>query len=155
LHAIEAPGTLDGGDVLVVGRRVYVGRSARTSADGISQLRQILAPFAYPVVELEVMGCLHLKSAVTTAGERLLLLNPQCVARDPFVDVDFVEVDTGEPYGANALRIGDRVIYPSAYPRTRERLEARGVDLRLVDASELAKAEGAVTCCSLVFDVEH
>src|SRR5262249_38464998 len=69
LHAIEAPGTLDGGDVLVVGRRVYVGRSARTSADGISQLRQILAPFAYPVVELEVMGCLHLKSAVTTAGE--------------------------------------------------------------------------------------
>ena len=152
LRSIEAPGTLDGGDVLSVGRRVYVGRSGRTNDDGIAQMRAMLD--GYEVVGVDVTGCLHLKSAVTAIGERLLLINPGWVSRRLFGDCDFVEVDATERYAANALRIGDVVIYPTSFPKTAERLVRRGIQLRMVDASELAKAEGAVTCCSVIFESE-
>lgn len=152
LRFIEPPGTLDGGDVALVGRHVYVGRSGRTNDDGIAQMRAILAGSGYTVTGVDVTGCLHLKSAVTSVGDHLLLVNPKWVARDIFADCDVVEVDPAEPYAANALRVAEQVIYPVAFPRTAKRLERRGVRLREVDASELAKAEGALTCCSLIFE---
>jgi dimethylargininase len=151
LHYIVAPGTVDGGDVLVVGRRVYVGRSARTNADGLAQMRVVMARAGYEVIGVDVTGCLHLKSAVTAVGERLLAINPMWAPKRIFTGCEFVDVDEREPYAANALKIGGTVIYPASYPATAERLERQGVHLRMVDASELAKAEGAVTCCSLVF----
>jgi dimethylargininase len=150
LEVIQPPGTVDGGDVLAAGRRVYVGRSSRTNADAIAQLRQLLTPFGYSVSEIEVRGCLHLKSAVTAVADDLLLANPEWIAKRAFEGFDFVDVDPAEPTAANALRVGDDVIYSSAFPRTTERLARRGLALRVVDASELAKAEGAVTCCSLM-----
>jgi dimethylargininase len=146
---IDAPGTVDGGDVLVLGRRVYVGRSARTNDAGIAQIRAMLD--GYEVVGVDVIGCLHLKSAVTAVGEGLLLINPRWVSRAAFAGCDFVDVDEGEHHAANALRIGDVVVYPTSFPKTAQQLERRGITLRMVDASELAKAEGAVTCCSLIF----
>ena len=151
LNFIDAPGTVDGGDVLVVGRRVYVGRSGRTNDAGIARMRAILEPAGYDVAGVDVTGCLHLKSAVAAVGEGLLLINPQWVSRTVFTGCEFVDIDPAERSAANALRIRDVVIYPTSFPKTAERLTRRGVRLRMVDVSELAKAEGAVTCCSLVF----
>jgi dimethylargininase len=149
---IEAPATLDGGDVLVVGRDVYVGVSARTNAAGVEQLRAILGRWRYAVHAVPVRGCLHLKSAVTRVGERLLLINRDWVPAEAFAGFELLDVHPEEPFGANALLVGNRVIYPTAFPRTRERLERRGVRVEAVEAGELAKAEGGVTCCSLVFE---
>jgi dimethylargininase len=152
LRRLEAPATLDGGDVLLVGRTVFVGQSARTNRAGIDQLRRILGDHGYTVAGVDVAGCLHLKSAVTAVGDHLLLINPAWVSREALPGADFVDVHPEEPYAANALRIGDRVLHPERFVRTRERLEREGVIVRTVEVGELAKAEGAVTCCSLVFE---
>jgi dimethylargininase len=114
-------------------------------------MQEFLAPFGYEVRGVQVTGCLHLKSAVTQAGEDLLLVNPAWVEKGQFPGMEFIDVDPAEPYAANAVLVGDRLIYPSAFPRTRGRLAGAGRQLVMVDASELAKAEGAVTCCSLIF----
>ena len=152
LVRMEAPATLDGGDVLRVGRTLYVGRSARTNADGIEAVGRLLRPYDYRVVPVAVDGCLHLKSAVTAVGDGVLLFNPAWVSADAFPGCDAMPVVPGEPYAANGLRIGDTLVYGAQFPRTRAQLERRGLHVVPVDLSELAKAEGAVTCCSLVFD---
>ncbi|OFV92449.1 MAG: dimethylargininase [Acidobacteria bacterium RIFCSPLOWO2_12_FULL_65_11] len=154
LCTIEAPGTVDGGDVLVVGRRVFVGRSRRTNEAGIDQMQCALEPHGYQVEPVDVSHCLHLKSAVTAVGDGLLLTNPAWVPPGPFRSFDRIEVHPDEPWAANALWVGDGVIYPAAWPRTGERLETRGVKVCTVEASELAKAEGAVTCCSLILETK-
>lgn len=147
---IEAPATLDGGDVLVVGKRVFVGRTGRTNDEGVVQLRAALAPHGYTIEAIAVTGCLHLKTAVTAVDDRTVLLNPAWVDARALGGLDCIEVDPAEPMGANVVRVGDALLYGASYPRTRARLEARGYRPVCVDASELAKAEGAVTCCSLV-----
>ncbi|MGH7545521.1 MAG: dimethylarginine dimethylaminohydrolase family protein [Gemmatimonadota bacterium] len=151
LAAIEPPATLDGGDVLAVGRTVYVGLSSRTDRAGTLQLKARLAAFRYDVRPVEVRGCLHLKSAATQVADETLLIHPGWVAPDAFDGLDLVEIDRREPFAANALRIGQTVVCAAAFPRTRERLEARGIPTVAVDVSELAKAEGGLTCCSVVF----
>jgi dimethylargininase len=151
---IQEPGTIDGGDVLVVGRRVFVGRSTRTNQEAAAQMRAMLAPFEYLVDEVTVTGCLHLKSAVTALADDLLLANAAWIDRDAFQAFTIVEIDPQEPMAANAVRAGDRIIYPTAFPRTAERITRHGLQLTTIDASELAKAEGAVTCCSLIFRVD-
>lgn len=150
LAAIEAPGTLDGGDVLVRGRSVFVGHSTRTNAGGIAQLRMLLAPYGYTVVTLETRGCLHLKSAVTAIDPSTVLVNPSWVSPELFSEFDVIAVAPEEPGAANVVSINGRVIAASAYPRTIERLIGRGLDVLAVDASELAKAEGALTCGSIL-----
>ena len=147
---ITAPGTLDGGDVLSVGRSVFVGRTDRTNLEGISQLRAAIAPHGYTVRGIDVTGCLHLKTAVTAVDDTTVLLNPDWVDPAVFARFRVIEVDPLEPMGANVLRIGEHLVYGASYPRTQARLEQLGYALRTVDASELAKAEGAVTCCSVV-----
>lgn len=151
LAAIEAPGTLDGGDVLHVGHTLYVGHSARSNREGISQLEALVAPYAYKVVPVETRGCLHLKTAVTQVAPGLLLLNPAWVDSRAFRDADIVQVDPAEVHAANALWLPGGVIYPRSFPRTRERLAARRVPVVSVDMSETEKAEGGVTCCSVIF----
>ena len=147
---ITAPATLDGGDVLVVGRRVLVGRTARTNAEGIAQLTALLTPHGYTVEGIAVTGCLHLKTAVTALDDTTVLCNPAWVDPAALAPLRTVAVHPDEPMGANVLRIGDRLLYDEVHTRTRSRLEDLGYRLHLVDASELAKAEGAVTCCSLI-----
>ena len=153
LRFIEAPGTVDGGDVLVAGRRVFVGRSSRTNAAAVAQMRAILAPHGYSVCEVAVEGCLHLKSAVTAIGDDVLLANRAWIDPRAFADCEIVDVDRDEPSAANAVRVGGALVFPSAFPKTASRLAARGFTVHTVDASELAKAEGAVTCCSLIVDL--
>ncbi len=152
LHFISAPATLDGGDVLQVGKSVYVGLSRRSNPAGASQLTGVLAPLGFKVTAVTFRDCLHLKSAVTRVGAETLLVNPGWVDPGCFGGLKTIEVHPTEPYAANALLVSGRAVYSAGYPRTRERLERSGVRLEIVDMSELAKAEGAVTCCSLVFE---
>lgn len=152
LRFIEPPATIDGGDVLVAGTRVFIGRSSRTNADAVAQMRRLLIPRGYSVCELTVHDCLHLKSAVTCVDSGVLLLNPSWIDPGAFGGFEIVTVDPAEPSGANALRLRDRILYPAAFPRTAARLTAHGLRVTTVDASELAKAEGAVTCCSLIVE---
>ncbi len=152
LAYIQAPGTLDGGDVLVVGRTLYVGRSGRSNAAGITQLAKAVEPHGYTVTAVELKGCLHLKTAATLVAPGLLLINPAFVDRHAFADMDFLEVDPREPHAANAVLVGHRIIYPRSCPHTRERLLGRGLQVVSVDMSETEKAEGGVTCSSLIFE---
>jgi dimethylargininase len=150
LHEVEAPGMIDGGDVLVAGKQVFVGLSSRTNDAAAAQIARILQPHGYKVREVVVSGCLHLKSAATSLSDDLLLLNPEWIDPAVFQGFTRVEVDPREPAAANGLRLDDRVVFPASFPRTAERLERCGLRLHRVDATELAKAEGAVTCCSLI-----
>ncbi len=147
---METPATLDGGDVLRLGHTLYVGSSSRTNEAGLSALAHFVEPFGYTVVAVAFGGCLHLKSAATAIDEHAVLLNPEWVSADAFSDAEVTFVDPGEPYAANAVRIGGRLIHDVGHVRTRARLEELGYAVVTVDLSELAKAEGAVTCCSLL-----
>ncbi len=151
LLRIDAAGTLDGGDVLRIGKRVFVGMSARSNEAGRAQLRELLAPFGYNIEGVSTRECLHLKSAVTQIAEDTVLLNPAWLAdASPFAGYRIIEVDPGEEHGANAVRIGEAILYPDCFPKTLARLRAHGINVTTVDVSELQKAEGAVTCCSLL-----
>ena len=154
LRFIESPGTLDGGDIVCLGRWVFVGQSARTNIEATHQLAEILMPFGYTVTVARPTGCLHLQSAATVLldrpGDRVLLVNPAWIDPGVFGRVDVIGVDPAEPFAANALRAGDALIYSDQFPRTRSRLEAHGFRVVPVDVSELAKAEAGVTCCCLL-----
>jgi len=150
LAYIVEPGTLDGGDVLVMDREVFVGRSSRSNAEGIQQLRAAIEGRGYTVRELTPKGCLHLKSAVTRLGLNTVLVNPAWVDTAAFVGYEVVLVDPLEPFAANCLALAPAVVYPLGFPRTQRRLQSHGRLIMSVDVSELAKAEGAVTCCSLI-----
>ena len=149
---LVAPATLDGGDVLRLGRTLYVGRSGRSNPEGVEQLKSLLAPFDYEVVPLAFEGCLHLKSAVTALSDDVLLLNPAWLSAAGFGSRDCLSIDRREPHAANTLRIADTLVFPTHHPRTHELLVQRGFRVAAIDCSELAKAEGAVTCCSLIFE---
>jgi dimethylargininase len=155
LACIKAPGTLDGGDVLRAGQRIYVGVSGRTNAEGVRQLADLLAPRGYDVSAIEVRGCLHLKSAVSAVADDAILVNPRWVDVSRFRGFRRLEVHPDEPFAANALLVDETLVCAAAAPRTRERLGAAGFAVESVDVSELAKAEAGVTCCSLVFYVRH
>jgi len=154
LKFMESPATLDGGDVMRIGRTLFVGASSRTNADGIAQLRALLAEFGYEVIAVEVKGCLHLKSACTYVGKRCVLVNRAWVDVKPFAGFELLDVPASEPNAANALLIEEVVIMPSAFPQTRAMLEARGYKVQAIDVSELQKAEGGVTCKSVIFNGE-
>jgi len=151
IRRIQEPGTLDGGDVLRVGKTLFVGLSGRTNEEGMAQLRMLTAEFGYEVKPAALHDCLHLKSAVTAVGEGTLLGNSAWVNPRQFGAVEWIEVDAREPFAANALWVNDGVIYPRAFVHTAELLQKYlHARLDIVDASELAKAEGGVTCCSLI-----
>lgn len=149
---MRGPGTLDGGDVLRVDRTLYVGLSTRTDRAGIAELESLLAPYGYAVRAVPLIGCLHLKTAVTQVAPRALLINRNWVDPATFDRYDLIDVDPAEPMAANALLVGDRLVYPAAFPRTADRLRSHGVAVVTVDLSEVAKAEGGVTCCSILLN---
>lgn len=153
LFTIDPPGTIEGGDVLRVGRTLFVGVSTRTNRPGLEQFRRIVSAFDYGVEPVEVAGALHLKSAITCVGERTLLINRNWVDAYAFGDYDLIDVDPTEPFSANALLVGGGLIYPEQCERTRATLEGLGIRIVPVNVSELAKAEGGVTCCSVIFEV--
>jgi dimethylargininase len=152
IFKVVSPGTLDGGDVLQIGKTLYVGVTSRTNESGIKQLAEFVFPYEYKVEKVYVKGCLHLKSAVTLVGENILLINRSWIDTQQLGVKEYIDIDPAEPYAANALLVGNELVYPISFPKTLRRLERRGIHVRDVDVSELQKAEGAVTCCSLTFE---
>jgi dimethylargininase len=153
LEYVKSPGALEGGDVLRIGRKVFVGLSRRSNKEGIRQVRAILAPHGYEVIPVPVRGCLHLKSAVTYLGRNTVLANRGWFDAGAFRGSEFVDVAPEEPHAGNALALDDTVVFPTSFPRTRARLEERGFQVSLLDISELQKAESGLTCSSLLFEV--
>jgi dimethylargininase len=150
LVRVREPATLDGGDVLVFGKMIYVGLSTRSNQEAINQLDEMLVDSGYSVTGVELHDCLHLKSAVTRVDDRTLLINKSWIDPGYFEDFDLIEVDPSEPHAANCLPMGGSIIFPTAFPKTCAKLEERHYHVVNVNVSELAKAEGAVTCCSLI-----
>jgi len=151
LEYVSLPGTLEGGDVLRIGRKLFVGLTGRSNVEGIRQLAAILAPHKYEVITVPVTGCLHLKSAVTHLGRNTLLANRAWFDTTPLAGHEWIDVDPAEPHAANALALADTIIFPASFPRTRARIEARGFHVTSIDISELQKAESGLTCSSLLF----
>lgn len=148
-------GFVDGGDVLKIGRSLYVGRSTRTDADGIAALAEVARPLGYSVVEARLGNCLHLKTGATLAGPdargvEVLLYSERSVDPAQFAGVDPMAVDSAEPSAANCLRVGDRLLLPAGNPRTAGDLRDRGFHVVEIDISELQKAEAGLTCMSLI-----
>lgn len=150
LVRVSAPASVDGGDVLVLGKTIYIGLSTRSNMEAVEQLNESLGRFGYTVVGLALTDCLHLKTAVTRVDDRTLLINKNWVDADHFNGFDLIEVDASEPFAANCLPVNGSIIYPTTFPRTRHKLEEKGFRVVNVNLEELAKAEGAVTCCSLI-----
>jgi dimethylargininase len=149
VHRLDL-GSVDGGDVLRIGRVLYVGVSGRTDVEGAGALARAVAPLGYDVVPVELDACLHLKSAATWVDDGRVLLNPSWVDPAQFDGVEPLGVDPSEPFAANAVRLHDRLIVSAAFQRTAGRLEAAGFRVVPVDVSELQKAEAGVTCMSLI-----
>lgn len=152
LAFLTEPATLDGGDVMRIGRTLYVGVSVRTNRDGVEQLTNLLRPYDYEVKPVEVRGCLHLKSGCSYVGNRTVLANRAWIDSQELSAVETIDVPDEEPAAANALLVKDVVIIPASFPRTRALLEQQGFEVRSLDLSELQKAEAGVTCTSLIFE---
>jgi dimethylargininase len=149
---MQDPAKLEGGDVMRIGRDLFAGLSARTDLTGVEQLARELKPFGYRVTAMELRNCLHLKSACCYIGDGAILINRDLVDTEPLLGYRFVDVAPKEPGAANALRVNDTVVLPSAFPATAEVLRREGFRVAVVNVTELLKAESGVTCSSLLFD---
>ncbi len=152
VHHVHLPATIEGGDVLRVGKKLFVGVSSRTNRAGISTLSEIVSPFGYQVVPVEVSGCLHLKTGVTALNDESFVLNSAWIETSPFNDYLLIEVAHNEPFAANVLRVDENLILNGAYPLTAKKIQNAGFSFDLVDISELGKAEAGLTCMSLIFE---
>jgi dimethylargininase len=151
LRRVGAPATIEGGDVLRIGRTLYVGQSRRTNAEGFRQLRGIAEEFGYRAVPVPVDGCLHLKTACSYIGEERVLVNRAWIDAAPLSGLRLVDVPVAEPWGANVLLAGEEILTPASAPKTHELLLGLGCLVESIDISELQKAEAGLTCLSLLF----
>jgi dimethylargininase len=152
LKFIQPPATIEGGDVMLVDRTLYVGLSARTNNEGSLQLREIVEPYGYRIKTIETAGCLHLKTGCAYLGRQTILANRNWIDVQPLAGFDLIDVPEDEPCAANTLTIGDTVLTPSGFPKTRELIEERRFKTLMIDISELQKAEAGLTCLSLIFE---
>ena len=150
LAEIQPPGTLEGGDVLVIGTRLFVGLSARTNRAGFAQLRDLLELEGATVESLPVGESLHLLSDCTYLGRGVLLATAACVELPAFAGLEHIRVPPEEAYAANALAVDEFVIFPAGYPRTEALVREHGFTMLPVPLSEFAKADGGATCLSLL-----
>jgi dimethylargininase len=151
LATMESPATLDGGDCMRVGATIYVGRSARTNAAGVARLAQVFEPRGFLIVPIDLpAGVLHLKCVCAPLGDDRITLADDTLPRDAFRGLAIVSVPAAEAYAANLLVHGDRVVISDGFPRTRDAVVAAGFRPIAIATSELRKADGALTCLSLV-----
>ncbi|HJR34803.1 MAG TPA: arginine deiminase family protein [Gemmatimonadales bacterium] len=153
VRRLDRPGaTLEGGDVLRIGRTVYVGRSRRTNAAGIEAFWSVLDPLGYRLRVVPVEGCLHLKTACSSAGRGIVVLNPSWVSGEPFEQegLTVVPVASREPWAANVLEAAGTLLLPAGNRGTATRLRAAGLDPVDVEIGEFQKAEAGLTCMSLL-----
>lgn len=151
LVSIEPPGRIDGGDVLRAGRTIFVGCSSRSDEVGLAQLREIIEPVGYNMVQVDVHGCLHLKTGATALDDSTILCNPAWLDTSAFTGFDLLEIDPDEPFSGNVAQVGSHLIADATWTGTNQRLEDDKRAIALVQLTELAKAEGSVTCSSILF----
>lgn len=149
---ISLPATIEGGDVLRVGKKIFVGQSSRTNLEGVEELTRILEPRGYRVVRVRTKESLHLKSACTAIDEETLFVNPEWVELDAFRGFKLAYTPAEEPWSANLLRVGASVCVQAGFPRALELIERVAERVEVIDMSELRKAEAGLTCSSIVFE---
>ncbi len=151
IREINSPGTLEGGDVLQVDHKIYVGLTSRTNRSGLEQLETHVSKFGFEVIPVEVDQGLHLKSSCTYLGNGYVAMVPGRVQKGIFLEYNTIEVLPEEAPAADCLRVRDRVLVLEGYPATKRRIEAEGFDTISLEMSEFEKCEGALTCLSIVF----
>ena len=149
---ITLPATIDGGDVLRAGKNILVGLSTRTNEGGIEQLARIVEPLGYRVIPVKTSESLHFKSACTAINDGTLLVNRDWIKLDDLDGFDIVLTPDDEPEAANVLRVNDTLFVQAGFPGTMERLRSVHSKVETLDTSELRKAEGALTCLSIIFE---
>ncbi|MGB7924381.1 MAG: arginine deiminase family protein, partial [Pyrinomonadaceae bacterium] len=148
---IESPATLDGGDVVCLGKQIFVGRSSRTNLEGIKALSRIARPFGYDVTPVDVTGSLHLTTACSALDEETVLVNPRWIDAAPFARYWVLPVPEEEPWATNTVRVGDTLCVEAAAPRTLELVARHCPNVETIDISEFRKAEGSLSCLSILF----
>jgi dimethylargininase len=149
---ISLPATIEGGDVLRIGKKIFVGQSGRTNLEGIEELARILEPCGYRVVPVQTKGSLHLKSACTAIDEETLFVNPEWVELGAFRGFKLVYTPAEEPWSANILRVGAAVCVQAGFPGAVELIARVAGRIEIIDISELRKAEAGLTCSSIIFE---
>ena len=148
---IQVPGTVDGGDVLMIGSQFFIGISERTNKQGAEQLGCIFKEYGYTWTTVCVDAGLHLKSSVNYIGKNRLLITEKFADREEFKEYDTIIVNKTEEYAANTLLINNSLIIPKGFPNTIKKLESTGFDIIELDVSEVRKMDGGLTCMSLRF----
>ena len=151
LAHIQAPGRLDGGDVLIIGRHALIGVSERSNPEGAEQLGEILEDHGYTWSAVPVAEGLHFKSSVNWVGGKNLIITEDFAGMDELEDFHQIVVDPEETYAANVLWINGTLLMPVGYPKTRKQLAALGLPIVELDTSEARQMDGGLTCMSLRF----
>ena len=147
---ITKPGTIDGGDVLKIGKKIFIGNSARTNEEGIRQVATVVYPEGYQVIPVKIQNTLHLKSVCTYLGKGCILLAEDYLDETFFLEYEMIIVPKDEEYCANCLVVSGNVLIPKGFPKTKGLIERKGFPVVELDMSEIEKAEGALTCLSVI-----
>lgn len=151
MHHILSPGTLDGGDVMMVGDTFYVGESARTNAEGIRQFSDILSQYGYRCIPVDLKEVLHLKTGVNYLEHNHLLVSGEFVDNPLFDSFHKIVIPENEAYAANCIWVNDTIIVPEGYPKVLAKIKELGYPTICVDVSEFRKLDGGLSCLSLRF----
>lgn len=151
IEYIKEPGTLEGGDVMMIGDHFYVGLSKRTNREGAKQLMKALEKYGMSGSIVEMSEMLHLKSGLAYLEDNVLLVTGEFINKLEFEGFNKIIIDEEETYSANCIRVNDYVLVPAGYPKTKEKIRAAGFKVIVVDTSEYRKVNGGLSCLSLRF----
>lgn len=151
IESIKAPGTLEGGDVMMIGNHFFVGKSARTNAEGIKQFSKILNKYDLTCSEINLEEVLHLKTGVNYIENNNLLVSGEFINKKEFDSYNKIIIPKSEEYAANCIWINGTVIIPEGYPIVKNLISNLGYNIITVDTSEFRKIDGGLSCLSLRF----
>ncbi|UYP45022.1 hypothetical protein NEF87_001307 [Candidatus Lokiarchaeum ossiferum] len=151
IKIITAPGTLEGGDVMRIGSKYYVGLSDRTNHNGFNQFREICSQFNFEANAIEMNEMLHLKTGVNYLGDNTILVAGEFIEKEEFKSFTKIIVDPTESYAANCIRINANIIMPKGFPILKAKLQKIGVSILELEMSEFQKLDGGLSCLSLRF----
>lgn len=151
IEYIKEPGTLEGGDVMMVGDHFYIGLSERTNREGAEQLIKALGKYGMSGSIVEISEMLHLKSGLAYLEDNVLLVTDEFINNLEFKKFNKIMIDEEETYSANCIRVNDYVLVPAGYPKTKEKIKAAGFKIIVIDTSEYRKINGGLSCLSLRF----
>ncbi len=151
LEYVKEPGTLEGGDVMMVKDHFYIGLSKRTNREGAEQLIKALGKYGMSGSIVEISEMLHLKSGLAYLEDNVLLVTGEFINNLEFKKFNKIMIDEEEAYSANCIRVNDYVLVPAGYPKTKEKIKTAGLKIIVVDTSEYRKVNGGLSCLSLRF----